>query len=136
MGAGKSSMKDITVTIIENASDGRSHFSEEVYSLEDFNGMFISQQQEAINFRHRQSRPGYFSSWHVAGDPTLIVIRQGTLRLTLRNGEYRDFTTGDQFIARDHLGAGIAFDDSIHGHTAEVIGTEVLQALHLKLDRR
>jgi len=126
-------MKKIRIPVIENPHGGVSSFAEDEHSLDDYNGMFISSRQEALNFRHRSSEPGYFSSWHVAGDPTLIIIRQGTLRLSLRSGEYRDFSAGDQFIARDFLAPDTQFDDTVHGHTAEVIGDVVLLAFHLKL---
>lgn len=127
-------MKTITIPVIENPQGGASCFVEESYSLDDYNGMFISQRQEALNFRHRSSEPGYFSPWHVAGDSTLIIIRQGRLRLSLRSGEYRDFSAGDQFIARDFLVADTEFDNALHGHTAEVLGDEALLAVHVKLE--
>ncbi len=126
-------MKTIRIPVIENPQGGFSCFAEDEHSLDEFSGMFISPRQGALNFRHRSSEPGYFSSWHVAGDPTLIIIRQGTLRLSLRSGEYRDFSVGDQFIARDFLASNTHFDDAVHGHTAEVLGDEVLLALHIKL---
>lgn len=126
-------MKTITVPVIENPDGAASRFNEESYALEDFNGMFISTRQEALNFRHRTSEPGYTSDWHVAGDPTLILVRQGTLRIGLRDGSYYDFSAGDLFIARDHVQG--EFAPAIHGHTAEVIGHEPLLALHLKLSQ-
>lgn len=103
------------------------------YSLEDYNGLFITDRQDALNFRYRISDPGYFSSWHIAGDPTLIIIRSGTLRLTLRNGEYRDFSAGELFIAQDTLQEDESFDSALHGHTAALMGDEKLQAVHIKL---
>jgi hypothetical protein len=105
------------------------------YSVEDYNGLFITERVDALNFRHRVSKPGYFSSWHVAGDPTLIIIRSGVLRIGLRNGEYRDFTSGDMFIAQDYLQENELFDNEIHGHTAELIGNENLSAVHIKLSK-
>jgi len=112
---------------------GYSTFHETHYSVEDYNGLFITDRINALNFRHRVSEPGYFSSWHVAGDPTLIIVRTGILRITLRNGDYRDFMAGDMFIAQDYLQVNETFDHEIHGHTAELIGKETLFALHIKL---
>lgn len=126
-------MNKITVPVLHNPNSGVSLFTEEVYSLEDYNGLFISPRQEALNFRHRMSEPGYSSSWHVAGDPTLIIIRSGVLRIGLRDGSYRDFKAGDLFIAKDYLAEGVDFDSKIHGHTAKLIGDERLLACHLKL---
>ena len=112
---------------------GYSYFSDVKYSLQDYNGLFITDRMDTLNFRHRMSEPGYFSSWHVAGDPTLIVVRSGTLRIGLRNGTYRDFTAGDIFNAQDRLQESEVFDLKMHGHTAELIGDELLLALHIKL---
>lgn len=127
-------MTNITVPILSNAETGYSTFTEQPYTLEDYNGLFISPRQQALNFRHRISKPGYFSSWHVAGDPTLIIIRSGTLRIGLRDGSYRDFSAGDIFIAKDKLAENIEFDNKKHGHTALLIGEQELLALHIKLE--
>jgi len=126
-------MTDITVPVLCNSSAGYSLFNEETYTLENYNGLFISSRIDALNFRHRISQPGYFSSWHVAGDPTLIIIRAGTLRIGLRDGSYRDFTAGGVFIAQDKLDKNTGFDNQIHGHTSQVVGEQELLALHIKL---
>ncbi len=110
-----------------------STFNDVQYSVQDYNGLFITDRMDALNFRHRMSEPGYFSSWHVAGDPTLIIVRSGILRIALRNGDYRDFKAGDIFIAQDYLQENEVFDSNIHGHTAELVGDDVLLALHIKL---
>ncbi|WP_445177025.1 hypothetical protein [Psychromonas algicola] len=115
------------------SSSGCSVFNDQQYSLEDYNGLWITDRMNALNFRHRMSEPGYSSSWHVAGDPTLIIIRAGILRIGLRNGKSRDFKAGDQFIAMDRLQEGETFDDQVHGHTAELIGDQTLFAVHIKL---
>ncbi|MCV2402258.1 hypothetical protein OFY17_05080 [Marinomonas sp. C2222] len=115
---------------------GASVFSEVSYSLEDYNGLFITERMDALNFRHRISEAGYFSSWHVAGDPTLIIIRSGTLRITLRSGEYRDFSAGGMFIAQDRLLPNEEFNDEVHGHTAELVGEQTLAAVHIKLSNQ
>ncbi len=117
----------------ETGKTGYSVFTCESLSLEDYNGLFITSRIDALNFRHRYSEPKYFSDWHVAGDPTLIVIRSGTLRIGLRNGEYRDFSAGDMFVAKDALLPDELFDHQIHGHTAAVIGDQALTAVHIKL---
>jgi len=124
---------DIIVPVLCNADTGYSAFTDQPHTLEDYNGLFISPRINALNFRHRVSQPGYFSSWHVAGDPTLIIIRAGTLRIGLRDGSYRDFTAGDIFIAQDKLPENAAFDNQVHGHTAQLIGEQKLLALHIKL---
>ena len=119
--------------IKESSKTSHSFFTDVTYSVVDYNGLFITDRIDALNFRHRSSEPGYFSTWHVAGDPTLIIIRSGILRITLRSGEFRDFKAGDLFIAQDRLQENEAFDDHIHGHCAELIGDETLLAVHIKL---
>lgn len=129
----------ITLSILSSPTDantgqtGASIFTEQSLSLEDYNGLFITPRINALNFRHRLSEPNYFSDWHVAGDATLIIIRSGTLRIGLRNGDYRDFSAGDMFIAKDRLQADEVFNPTLHGHTAAVIGEQQLTAVHIKL---
>lgn len=123
----------ISVPILCNEKQDLSYFIDQQYSLEEYNGLIISPRQDALNFRHRMSEPGYFSDWHVAGDPTLIIIRSGILRVGLRDNGYRDFSAGDAFIAQDRLDNNATFDELIHGHTAQVIGEQKLIALHIKL---
>jgi len=126
-------MNNIIVPILSNEDEGYSIFTELTYTLEEYNGLFISPRVDALNFRHRVSEPGYFSTWHVAGDPTLIIIRQGKLRIGLRDKSFRDFIAGDVFIAQDKLSDDIEFDDQVHGHTAQLIGDQPLLAVHIKL---
>lgn len=126
-------MPNLNLPILCNLKTRHSFFIEQQYSLEDYNGLFISPRQTALNFRHRMSYPGYFSDWHVAGDPTLIIIRSGTLRIGLRDDSYRDFFAGDVFVAQDKLPTNVSFDNNVHGHTAQVLGDHQLIAFHLKL---
>ena len=109
-------------------------FSENSFEKTARNGMLISDRIPAQNFRIRESMPGYCTDWHLAGDPTLIIIQKGILRISLQNGIYKDFKSGDMFIAADNLPENIVFDPNIHGHRAEVIGDEPLLALHIKLE--
>jgi len=90
----------------------------------------------ALNFRIRQSDSSYKSGFHVAGDPTLLLILSGTIRVDLRSGEYKKFSNGEMFIAEDFLDPDVVFDESLHGHKASVIGESQLLAVHIKLDKR
>lgn len=125
--------QSLSVPILCNEKQDFSYFIDQQYSLDDYNGLLISPRQDALNFRHRMSEPGYFSDWHVAGDPTLIIIRSGILRIGLRGNNFRYFSAGDVFIARDKLENDTTFDKHIHGHTAQVVGEQKLIALHIKL---
>ena len=122
-----------SIDTIEVNEEGISVFSETDYPKEIRGGMHLTPRIDALNLRLRTSEPGYKTDWHLAGDPTLIIIQQGTLRIGLQNGETRDYKAGDAFIAKDQLPEAITFDPQKHGHRAEVIGHEVLKAVHIKL---
>lgn len=126
-------MKDMLICCLSNDGEGATVFRQHEYSLNGENNFMLSDRIDAQNFRLRKSASGYQSDWHVAGDPTLLIILSGTIQLELRSGETRDFSHGDMFIAEDYLKPGITFDNSIHGHRARVIGDKLLTALHLKL---
>ena len=113
--------------------NGISYFNEITFKKNDRNGMLLTDRIPAQNFRLRESMPGYFTDWHLSGDPTLIIIQKGILRISLQNGIYKDFKSGDMFIAADNLPENIVFDSKIHGHRAEVFGDETLLAVHIKL---
>jgi hypothetical protein len=113
--------------------NGISYFNEITFKKNDRNGMLLTDRIPAQNFRLRESMPGYFTDWHLSGDPTLIIIQKGILRISLQNGIYKDFKSGDMFIAADNLPENIVFDPNIHGHRAEVLGDETLLAVHIKL---
>ena len=117
--------------ITDNA--GRSVWREIQYPIEHRRGMALSPRIETTSMRLRSSQPGYTAEPHLAGEPVLILIQQGTLRIGLPDGSSRDFTTGQAFIAADTLPAHQAFDPSHHGHTAHVIGDTPLIAIHIKL---
>ena len=111
-------------------------FSEESYEQITMGAMILTNRIEAQNLRLRESLSGYKSDFHVAGDPTLIIVQQGVLRITLQNGEFKDFKPGDLFIAKDNLAKEILFDSDIHGHMAEVVGNENFKAVHVKLTQQ
>ena len=121
-----------TLTVNENFV---TVFSEEAFPQHVRGGMNLTERIDALNLRIRTSEAGYESDWHVAGDPTLIVIQSGILRITLRNGEHKDFVTGSMFIAKDYLPEHIPFDAEKHGHCAKVLGNETLLAVHIKLEQ-
>lgn len=113
---------------------GLSAWAEQAWPTEQRGGMILSPRVGCGSLRLRQSEPGYFADWHVAGDPVLIIVRRGTLRIGLRSGEARDFGAGDAFIAADRVPDGKAFNADVHGHTAEVVGDAMLEAIHIKLE--
>ena len=98
--------------------------------------LWITEQQSCLNFRYRSSPAGYKSDWHVAGDPTLIIISSGCLEIELRDGSRKRFTAGNKFIAEDFLPPQHPFDPQSHGHRARVPGREEFSAIHIKLSKR
>lgn len=119
-----------TITVNNNFT---TVFSEEAFAQYARGGMNLTDRIDALNLRIRTSQVGYESDWHVAGDPTLIIVQCGILRIILRNGEYKDFGVGSMFIAKDYIPENIAFDPEKHGHCAKVMGNEALLAVHVKL---
>lgn len=125
-------MHTLSIPILTVNSKGESVFKALILSLNDYNGMFISDRQEALNFRHRWSAVGYESNWHLAGDPTLIIVQQGSIELRLKNGEAKIFSVGEQFVAADYLPEALDKSENA-GHKARVIGNNDFSALHIKL---
>ncbi|UTW55900.1 hypothetical protein [Kordiimonas sp. SCSIO 12610] len=116
--------------------DNISRFQKRQYEFTPYGGMFISEQINAVNFRLRESDAGYESDWHVAGDPTMIIILAGALKIILQDGNSQTFVAGDKFIAGDYIKVGQEFSADIHGHKAKVIGDVKLRAVHIKLAKR
>lgn len=119
-----------TITVDEHNA---SVFGSECYPASWRSNLLLSEQVPALNFRWRASAAAYSSQWHVAGDPTLIIVLTGVLRIILRDGTYRDFGAGERFIAKDFLPSACDFDNLRHGHRAEVLGDAPLEAIHIKL---
>lgn len=114
-------------------SDGATVWNKRAWPTEVRGGMVLTPRIDCSSLRLRRSQPDYTADWHVAGDATLIVVQRGVLRIELRDGSTRDFKAGEAFIAADALAEGEAFDPTRHGHRAEVIGDEALEAVHIKL---
>lgn len=121
------------VTTITTNETGISVFSETDFKVHQRGGMFLTEQIASKNFRIRKSDVGYETEFHLSGDPTLIIILKGTLKIELQNGTFKIFSTGDSFITEDNLPKHMVFDSKIHGHKASVIGNETLEAIHIKL---
>ncbi|GEC79597.1 hypothetical protein [Flavobacterium aquatile] len=125
--------KPFIVTTITTNDSGISVFDEIEFDVNQRGGMFLTDQIASKNFRIRKSNLGYETDFHLSGDATFIVILKGTLKIELQNGDYKLFSTGEYFIAKDNLPENILFESKIHGHKASVIGDESLEAIHIKL---
>ncbi|MFY0594464.1 hypothetical protein [Roseivirga sp.] len=123
----------ITITTISNDGLGKSCFGHRQYPTDLKGGMTLTDRIDALNFRIRASEPGYSTDYHVAGDPTLIIVQEGTIRITINNADHRDFQPGEMFIAEDFLLKNEDFDKNLHGHKAEVLGERLFKAVHIKL---
>ena len=123
----------VRIPTISVNSDFQSIFTFEQFETNDVNGMIISDRINAENFRLRKSLPGYKTDFHIAGDPTLILVQQGQIKITVNSGNSMTFSQGDLFIAKDYLPKEIDFNADVHGHSAEVVGTTPFVAVHIKL---
>lgn len=128
--------ENLQLDVVKNNGHDKTVFDQQLIHLEGDIHRLLSGQMDAVNFRLRTSPAGYLSDWHVAGDPTLLVILAGQVKIELRSGESKVFGTGDMFVAEDFLTEDTQFSETDHGHRAEVIGTDALKALHLKLAYR
>ena len=122
-----------TLPALVTDKQGTTIWTQRSWPVEERGGMLLSPRIDCSSLRLRRSNPGYCADWHVAGDPTLIVIRQGRVKLVLRDGSERVFEPGDAFIAADDVPNGQNFDPQRHGHRAEVVGEEPFEAIHIKL---
>ena len=129
-------LSQTTITAISVNEDYQSIFTEVQHQLTSRGELWITEQQEALNFRHRKSPVGYQSDWHVAGDPTLIIICNGVIEIELRDGTAKQFSAGECFVAEDYLPPNTDFDSTDHGHRARVIGDKDFSAIHIKLSKR
>lgn len=125
----------INITCVTNDNNGPSYFAEKAVALNGNNQRMLSEQISAVNFRLRSSDQTYASDWHVAGDPTLLIVLSGCVQIELRNGDTKKFTAGQMFIAEDFLNKDYSFNDK-NGHRARVLGNNEINVLHLKLDKR
>ena len=108
----------MNIICINNDGAGASEFGMREIDLNGTPERMLSQQIPSLNFRLRTSDTTYSSDWHIAGDPTLLVVLRGSLKIVLRSGVNRDFSPGDLFIAQDYLPQDIKFDNNVHGHRA------------------
>ena len=119
--------------VLTTNEDGYTMWTTTRWPTEPRGGMFLSPRIDCSSLRLRQSKPGYAADWHVAGEPALITVQSGTLRIGMHNGKTRDFSAGEAFIAADKVPEGQTFDPARHGHTAKVVSETTLQAIHIKL---
>ena len=124
-----------SIPSIGNDGNNASYFDTHNIQLNGEESWMLSEQQAALNFRLRSSDAGYESDWHVAGDPTLLIILAGVIEIELRDGSSMQFAKGDMFVAQDYLNGGLELHAGL-GHRARVVGNESLQALQLKLGKR
>ncbi len=129
-------MTTIEIPCVTSDGQGESYFTKRNVELHGDSNRCLSEQISAVNFRLRKSDSAYSSDYHVAGDPTLLVILSGVVKIELRNGQSQQFSAGEMFIAQDYLVQPDNFDSDIHGHRAEVVGEQELSVLHLKLEKR
>lgn len=125
----------MSLPTISNDGKGASFFDTREVTLNGDLTRQLSDQIPSINFRLRRSE-NYGSDYHVAGDPTLLIVLSGTIRIELPSGETREFSQGDLYVAEDYLDTGIKFKQGLHGHRAEMVGNTPYKAVHIKLSRR
>ncbi|MFN3166010.1 MAG: hypothetical protein ACE37H_02985 [Phycisphaeraceae bacterium] len=126
-----------TLPVLLTDLAGRCFWSDRHWPTHDRGGMRLTGRVGCSSLRLRSSAPGYATDWHGAGEPVLVLVRRGVLRIELRDGSARDFGPGDAFIAADaavQSGDALIPEGCPEGHRARVIGDAPLEAVHVKLD--
>lgn len=121
------------LAVIQSDAMGVSRWSVRDWPATARGGMLLSPRIATGSMRLRSSEAGYATDWHVSGEPVLIVVCRGVLRIELHEGAARDFEAGEAFIANDRVPSGESFDPQVHGHRAMVVGDQPLEAMHIKL---
>jgi len=127
---------NMDIVCITNDGKNTSYFDKRNFDLNGNSHRMLSEQISAVNFRLRTSDTSYASDWHVAGDPTLLIVLSGCIQIELRNGETKQFSRGEMFIAEDFLANEVDYNENIHGHKAKALSGDKLEVLHLKLSKR
>jgi len=81
----------INITCVKNDGKSRSYFEDREVNLSGSEERMLSEQINAVNFRLRTSDNNYQSEWHVAGDPTLLIMLAGSIDIILRDGTSKRF---------------------------------------------
>ena len=79
-----------SVVCITSDGDNPSYFDQRDIELSGDQQRVLSEQIQALNFRLRESPSSYVSGWHVANDPTLLIILSGSISIELRNGKIKN----------------------------------------------
>ena len=99
--------------------DGESHFeaAELPYQriADGLKGAEATAMRGASGIQFRRSPPGHYIDWHPAPARQYVIILQGQSKITIGDGSYHTFGTGDVLFADDLTG---------RGHTTEVVGSE------------
>lgn|GEM_PF-284945 len=129
-------VKQQQVSVLTIDRNNRTVFGSIQFAQFELNNRLLTDRITTSSLRFRQSASSYQSDFHVAGDPTLIVILQGALQIALQSGATATFQQGECFIAADFLPKGVAFNANEHGHSAKVVGGDDFKAIHIKLESK
>ncbi|WP_024521078.1 hypothetical protein [Bradyrhizobium sp. Tv2a-2] len=113
--------------ILFTDTDGRTRFREETIQLTEGTPQIqLSEASPCSNYRIRRSPVGYNYDFHCSSSPIWVVILQGQLEITLRDGSSRLFKPGDCFFSANVLPSGAVFDKNVHGHASRQVGPDPL----------
>lgn len=92
--------------------EGTTHFVERESSNDILSELgYYSQKINAKTFQFRRSKQGKFD-WHPAPQTQFIIYLSGRVKITVGEGQQREFCAGDVLLANDLTG---------EGHVSEVI---------------
>lgn len=95
-----------TITRVYTGDDGKSHFGEiEMELSEDPSGM-LSERFPTTGIMFRETSGDYKLDYHPAPRRQYVVNLQGSVEITVADGESRIFGPGEVFLAEDTTGQG------------------------------
>lgn len=120
-------MNSFTKIILFTDTDGRARFREEIIELsEGTTQIQVSRPFPCVTYQVRHSPVGFNFDFHCTDSPIWVIILEGEMEITLRDGTSRLFKPGDCFYAEDTLPLGAPFDQELHGHASRQVGSDPL----------
>ena len=95
------------VTRLYPDEQGESHFQDIEIPLTDHGDIGqLSETVKATGIIFRTTSPNYDYDWHHAPRRQYIIILEGTVEITVSDGEKRVFSNGDVILVEDTTGKG------------------------------
>ncbi len=130
-------MTQITLPILYTDNLGRAAFIDRLLEIESLSPTIsLSTILPATGLQFRLSPPSVQNPFHCTARDScqFVIVQSGTMRITLRDGSFRDFGRGEFFLSMDFLPENTKYDSNVHGHSSsECTNGEPLATLFVKI---